>query len=432
MYFSWVFILLSFIYAVGFVFLPTTGEIALGCLFTLGLWLLDCAITLRTPKIKIERHYPNPIYQNENSSVELAITNPTRYRIRIYLKDEPPFEAKISKILGWLTIPAKQTIVFSYDLVITKRGVFYFGKVNVKVTGWLRMFCKIEQLGSPEAVNVYPSISVIGDYHFSKTTSSETEGPHRVKLFGVDGELAQLREFVTGDDYRKINWKVTAHLGKPYLNEFEPEKDQNVFLLFDTGRLLYDQADKTNSRFDQILDAAILLVYNVLHSGDMVGAISFGHKVDRFLPVGKGNHQLQLFIKYFFNLEAEMVESDYRNAFQYWEQRNNKRSLLFVYTDLIDQEASRELINNLLITSRHHLVVCVLPRKQQLERLVADPITDEKIAYQKGVAIEFLNQREQLKRKLTNQGIGILEVDAINIRQAVVEHYYYLKHIGRF
>ena len=43
-------------------------------------------------------------------------------------------------------------------------------------------------------------------------------------------EFWQLREYLPGDDYRKINWKVTAHVGKPILNEYRPEKDQNVYL----------------------------------------------------------------------------------------------------------------------------------------------------------------------------------------------------------
>jgi uncharacterized protein (DUF58 family) len=432
MYFTWTFIILIFGYAIAFIFLPFWTYLGLGLLCVLILWLIDCLVTLKQPKVQVERLYPSPVYQNQSARVELVITNPLRRPLRVYLKDEPPFEVRVSGSEGRLTIPARQTVSFTYEIASPKRGVFSFGNVNFKLTGELLLYKIQYKVFLPQELKVYPVLAKVGAYRFDKLIASQNEGIHKTRLMGLGGELSKLREFVSGDDYRKINWKVTAHVGKPFINEYEPEKDQNVFLLFDTGRVLFDQANETTSRFDRILDSAILLAYNILGHGDMVGALSFHYKIGRYLPVGKGIRQMQLFVSTFFDLEALMLESDYRAAFHFWQTQNKKRSLLFVYTDIIDKESSKDLIKHLMVFSRQHLVVCVILKKRYLVELAESPIRDEKGAYQKGVALELLKERDHLKRMLRNQGIAVLEVDYENIQQTVVEHYLFLKETGRF
>lgn len=432
MYFTWSLIIIIFSYAALFFFLPSWTFLGYGLILLFFLWLFDCLYTIRQPRLGVQRRYPVPIYQNGKAGVELVVTNPFPRRLRVYVKDEPPFEAVAGGEKGWLTIPGRREASLFYEITLPKRGIFHFGAVNFRFSGILQLFKQQYKVPAPQDIRVYPTLSKIGDYRFDKLIPSRTEGIHRTRFLGFGGELAKLREFVAGDDLRKVNWKVTAHVGKPFLNEYEPEKDQNVFLFFDTGRALFDQVDERNSRFDRILDSAIILAYNILEHGDLVGGVSFHHLIEHFLPAGKGTRQMQLFVDTFFGLEAVMLESDYRTAFNFWQQHNNKRSLLFFYTDITDYESSKDLIRHLMVFSTRHLVVCVILKKSYLVELTESPIQDEKSAYQKGVALELLTERENMKRMLRNRGIAVLEVDFDNINRTVVEHYLYLKETGRF
>jgi len=48
-------------------------------------------------------------------------------------------------------------------------------------------------------------------------------------LFQGEGfEFAELREYVYGDDVRKIDWKTTAKLGKPFVKIYHEERELNV------------------------------------------------------------------------------------------------------------------------------------------------------------------------------------------------------------
>ncbi len=432
MFFSWYFISLIILFSLISLLFPIGWYIFYAVLLVFSVWLIDLIQTIKQPKIIAKRIFEDPFYNNLGVEVKLILVNPINHPLRIFFKDEPPLTMIGENYSGRLFIPADSGVTVIYKLKPLKRGLFVFGDLNIRLIGRLGLFSYQFKIKIKQSVRVYPDLNKINTQRLSRLVGSNAEGLLRQKIIGVGGEMAQVREYVRGDDYRKVNWKVTAHRGKPYVNEYEPEKDQNVFLLFDTGRLLYDQINQTYSRFDHILDSAILLAYNIQEHGDLVGALSFNCRMERFIPAGKGNHHLELLLSQLYNLEAFMVESDYREAFNFWQGKVKKRSLIFIYTDLLDTESSKDLINYLRILNRHHLVVCVLYRQNSLEAIAATPITDERSAYLKGTVFELLKERRALIRSLVGYGIKILEVNPSTIRSEVVRHYEYLKNKGMF
>jgi uncharacterized protein (DUF58 family) len=432
MIFTWGFILLIFAYALILLWLPSS---LFGLLLLLGLvifWLLDWALTRRETRITVTRNFSNPTYQHTPFRVELTFSNPTRRPLRIVFKDEPPPSVETKAIHNTVYLPPASNITYTYEAIPPKRGSFAFGGVNLRYPGILYLFSRQYRIELPEPLRVFPNLGRLGDYRFERLKITDQEGIHRRRSFGFGGELAQLRRFASGDDYRRINWKVTAHSGELTLNCYEPERNQNVFLIIDTGRLLFDQKSGIDNRLDYILDSAILLAFNILISGDMAGALAFDHQIERFVPLGKGRRHLEMLVESCFDLEAVMAESDYRAAFRFCQNKLNKRSLLFVYSDITDIESSRELIRHLQFAARRHLVVCVLLKKEILVELAESKIVDEETAYLKGTALELLAERETLKKALAANGVKVLEVDCANINRAVVDHYLYLKKQGLF
>jgi uncharacterized protein (DUF58 family) len=436
MVFTWSFIILLLSYGILLGLIKGSGRLGLGIALGLfGLWAIDFYLARKQPRFQAERRIALPIYQHQTAQVELVITNPLRRPIRVEYRDEPPFEVQVlnNKNRGRIQLAPDEPVRINYRLVSAKRGKYAFGVLNLKFPGPLHLYQRVEKLSCGERIlEVYPDLSTIGDQRMQQVIPSELSGLHRQHVVKMAGEFAQIREYTCGDDFRKINWKVTAHTGKPVVNQFEPEKDQHVFLAIDTGRLLFDQSNQETNRLDYILDSALLLSYNIISRGDLLGAFSFNAKVERYLPVGKGRHHLQSLIREFFDLQALMVESDYREAFRFWQSKINKRCLLFVYTDISDAESSRELINNLKLISRRHLVVCVLLKKEYLTAVMEEPLQTEADAYLKATAWELHTERETLKQLLALNGIKVLEVSAANIRRSVVEHYLYLKQSGLF
>lgn len=449
MYITRAFLFLLFLYGVFFLFFPPRGVPLFSFLFFLGLYSLDLLLTRRrTYRDKkapaAERSFKTPVYLGEVCRVEVRVKNPFARTLRVRVQDEPPDDipaagrkdggAGARKRPGYarLSVPPRGFATFTYELLPDKRGNFAFGRLNLEYAGVLGLYSHRYVIERKESLKVYPDPADLHDHLRRVLPGATPTAAYYRKLGDAGREFWQLREFLPGDDYRKINWKVTAHVGKPILNEYRPEKDQSVYLFFDTGRLLYDRLRGKTGRLDHILDSAFLLAYNILEQGDLVGGISFNQRVERFLPAGKGIRHLRLFLEKFYDLQAVMKESNYQAAFHFWQQKVNKRSLLFVYTDIIDAESSRELAEHLSLLSRSHLVVCVLLPHPYLDRTAAGPVTNIDQLYKKGVALELRSERERLKKLLAGRGVKILTTDAESVRRSAARHYMYLKNKGLF
>ena len=432
MRFSWTFLLLLYINAGLLWFFPVFPTI-LGVPLLLLFWLADLIITRRAQTPSVERQVSHVYYQGEVGRINLVFSNPCRFPLRLRFQDGTPWEVKVDRGAnrGVLKIPPRGRRNFSYEFIPEKRGRFPFGAVHIRASGPLRLFLRTQRLEPGGELRIYPGLARI-DSILSSKVRNETEGAHYNRVFSLSGEFTELREYVPGDEYKKVNWKVSAHLGKPVVNEFEPEKDQNVFALIDSGRVLYDQREEAGSRLDFIVDSVLLLANSILTRRDQAGLMAFNWKVQRYVPPGKGPGQMSRIMAALFDLRAEMVESDYAAAFNYWTNRNHKRSLLFFYTDFTDRESAKEILGYLRFISRRHLVVCVVLRRDSLATYLEKPLKKEADAYLKGVALELLRERQGIIKELRESGVYVLEAETKAVGRCVAGHYLYLKRRGLF
>jgi len=58
-------------------------------------------------------------------------------------------------------------------------------------------------------------------------------GLHRSPFKGFSVEFAEYRQYMPGDDIRRIDWKVYGRSDRYYMKEYEGETNTNVYLLLD-------------------------------------------------------------------------------------------------------------------------------------------------------------------------------------------------------
>src|SRR3546814_11015387 len=66
-----------------------------------------------------------------------------------------------------------------------------------------------------------------------KLVASGVAGNYRSVFRGSGIEFAEAREYVPGDDVRRIDWNVTARTGTPWVKEFVEERDLSVIFVVD-------------------------------------------------------------------------------------------------------------------------------------------------------------------------------------------------------
>ena len=169
---------------------------------------------------------------------------------------------------------------------------------------------------------------------------------------GLGTEFEAIRDYSQDDDIRQVNWIATARLGRAMSNQYRIEENRDLMCLVDAGRLMASPIGPM-SRLDVALNAIAVLAVAAEEAGDRVGALAFEAKVTRQLaPRRRGAEAV---VRALFDLEPMEVESDYERAF--YAVGRQKRALVAVFTDLVDDGAARTLIAATPVLARHHVVL---------------------------------------------------------------------------
>ena len=76
-------------------------------------------------------------------------------------------------------------------------------------------------------------------------------------------EFEQIREYVTGDDIRSINWKATGKQNRLMINQYQEERAQRVYMLIDKGRTMKMPFNGL-SLLDYSINASMALAHIIL------------------------------------------------------------------------------------------------------------------------------------------------------------------------
>lgn len=103
-------------------------------------------------------------------------------------------------------------------------------------------------------------------------------GQHRSPHFGQSIEFVQHREYVPGDDVRRIDWKVWSKTDKYYIKQYEEETNLRTTILVDSSEsMLFGSGEST--KYDTACSIAAALTYLLLRQQDAVSLAVFDEEV---------------------------------------------------------------------------------------------------------------------------------------------------------
>ncbi len=94
------------------------------------------------------------------------------------------------------------------------------------------------------------------------------------RVLGLGTEFYSMREYIPGDDPKRINWKATARYNELIVNEAEAERVTDVMIVLDTDVSLFGTSD--NQLFERGLRAAASYARLLLRQGNRVGVVLQG------------------------------------------------------------------------------------------------------------------------------------------------------------
>jgi len=271
---------------------------------------------------------------------------------------------------------------------------------------------------------VYPNLKDLRRFRLmTQKNRLLPRGEKTVRLFGPGTEFESLRTYVEGDDYRKINWPVTAREMRLIVNDYQIEKNQPVFLMIDGGRPM-SYSVRGYKKLDYAINAALVLSDIVNQKGDQSGLLVFDKEVRSIIMPGKGEAHRNNLMEALYHIQETRSTSNYEAAFRTLCKRQKRRSLVFIFTDFETLEEASELTAHIAQLKRRHFPIVVFMKN---DKLIA--LSDDKDAFVQEVAQSFLEERKQLFRVLNAMTIPNVETAAENFSVTAVNQYLALRKV---
>lgn len=399
-------------------------DVALALLF----WLEGRRLGRLVPTC--ERAHDERLIVGVANSIRLRLHNPTPFRLRVTLRDDTP--------PGWSAPPDALTVELPafarrearYETTPPRRGEHRFGDLHVRVDGGPGLCTVGATLPAERAVRVYPNVLGPRRYELAARLGElALLGFRTIRQDGQGGEFEKLREYVAGDDYGAIEWRATARRGRPIVRVHQRERSQQVLLCVDAGRMMATRLG-TITKLDHAINAALLTAFVALRQGDRVGLVVFADEVRAFVPPRAGTAQYRRLLEALAGVEPELTFVDFRRLTDFVRVRVPRRTLLLLFSDLLDEAHAAPLADCAPVLAQRHLPVCCTLRDDVVHALGrATPVTAED-AYRRAAATDLLDEQQAVRAHLLRRGVQLVEASAGELSVATVNRYLELKRRG--
>jgi uncharacterized protein (DUF58 family) len=399
-------------------------------LYHLGLFTVaarDLALLPGQSGFAARRRVPEPFSLGEPEEVDVVIANREAARLWGRIADNAPtaLRPEPREVTG--RFDPQGVLRLRYRTRSPRRGAYAFGPVDLQVwrhEGWWR---RQVRLGLDQQVAVFPNVVAIKRIQLSLRRGLRAmAGMRRARPPGASTAFSGLRDYVRGDDVRRVSWTATARRDRPVMVEVEAERGQQVIIVLDCGRLMTAPAGDLD-KLDHAVNAALMLAWVAQAYGDRVGMMTFDDEVIDFIKPERGAVQLRRITEALYAIRPQYVEPDFGHAMTHLALRVGRRSMVVMLTDVQDPEASRELVAHALRLAARHLVLVVAMSDPAVLVARDAPIDSSARAYEWAAAEEFVAGRRQSFELLRRGGVLGLDVVAGKLSPALVERYLELK-----
>jgi uncharacterized protein (DUF58 family) len=384
--------------------------------------------------LTVSRQMPEVFSIGRQNPVTVELRSRTRRRLRVEITCELFEHASAEELPMQLTLRGKARSVVRFRVVPRRRGAFVLGDLVVRYPSPLGLWKKQVRFPAHQPVRVYPDVQSVRTWELLARQDRQHSLMRTTRRLGGESEFEQLRDYSRDDEFRSVDWKATARRGKLTARQYQLESNQNLMFVLDGGRLMTGETGGL-SLFDHALNATLMLAHVASRGADRVGLLSYAEQVQAFVPPSAGRKAVQKLIQASYALQPELVEPDPERAFGLLNLRVRARTLVVLFTQVIDERAAEELVRVTRGLFPRHLPLIVLFRDVEVHALLEGPArtalpqaaVSELDLYTRGAAAELVSWRDQLIRTLKNQGALILDVDPSDLTPALINRYLDIK-----
>jgi len=181
-----------------------------------------------------------------------------------------------------------------------------------------------------------------------------TAGAHRSSAKGLSLEFRQHRAYVSGDEPRRIDWRVMARSDRVFVKEYDAETNLRAMILLDaSGSMGYGQP---RTKFHYAARLAAALAYLALAQQERIGLAIAGGTDPDYIPPTSAATQLTRVIHALSKVRP-IGPTSLDSGMTRLAERMGRRSLIIIVTDAFASVARLKTPLSRLAFGRHEVML---------------------------------------------------------------------------
>ena len=243
-------------------------------------------------------------------------------------------------------------------------------------------------------------------------------GAFNSKFRGGGIEFSEVREYIPGDDVKRIDWNVSARYDTLFVKEFVEENELNIYLILDLSES--NNFGFKKSKLDLSFEVAVSLMFLALKNNDRLGLGIFTDKLEKFIPSKKGKRQLLRIIKELIDYKPKSKKTNIMGSLSTLNNKLKRKSVIYIISDFISDSYDKPL----KFLKLHHQVVLINVsdiREKEIPEIgyayLEDSETGEQILVNTSDKKFQKQYRESMNEKIKNdqKNMNKLGIDMINL-----------------
>ncbi len=247
-------------------------------------------------------------------------------------------------------------------------------------------------------------------------------GGHPIHAKGFGVELEYIRQYMPGDDYRRIAWTVSARstTGELYVKETSSDVRLSLFIVLDAG--LESSLGYPRRLIDYYVEATGALILSALKLGDIVGLYIAGVP-SLLLPPTRRKEYLYMTLKHLEILNPTNTKTMLPRVPSILSNVLTGKALVMYMSSLENIEDVGRIVDE--TKALGHIPLFILPYTPSFIRIPRDKV--ELIEYYGILLNKEAERLSKVKRELLMHGARVVIVKPVDFVSRVLEAYYSMR-----